>query len=220
MNLKEILVNTCHKVYANGYVAAYDGNLSARYDSDKFIITPSGKCKGEVEIDDLIVIDDNGNKLEGRGKVSTEYKIHLLVYNSRPEINSVIHCHPVHATAFAAMGESLNNPVFPEVILSLGKIPLCKYATPSGDGLPNSMSPYVEYSWAFLLENHGAVTVGKTIEGAYYRMEKLEHAAKTLSVIRAMGREKTIPLQKLRELYSIAESTYGVKIDKRSRLDF
>ncbi len=220
MNLKETLVNTCHKVYANGYVAAYDGNLSVRYDSDKFIITPSGKCKGDVGIDDLIVIDTKGNKLEGRGKVSTEYKIHLLIYNSRPEINSVVHCHPVHATAFAAMGESLNNPVFPEVILSLGKIPLCKYATPSGDGLPNSMSPYVEYCWAFLLENHGAVTVGKTIEGAYYRMEKLEHSAKTLSVIRSMGREKTIPLQKLRELYSIAESTYGIKIDKRSRLDF
>jgi L-fuculose-phosphate aldolase len=220
MNHKEELVRICHKVYKKEFVSAYDGNLSVRIDSDKFLITPSGKCKGDVRVDDLIVIDDKGNKLEGKGKASTEYKIHLIVYNNRPDIKSVIHCHPPYTTAFAALGESLNNPVFPEVILSLGKIPLCKYATPSLDELPKSMEPFVEYSWAFILENHGAVTIGKNIEGAYFRMEKLEHAAKTLAIARSIGREKSIPLQKLRELYSIAESTYGINIDKRNRLDY
>ena len=83
-------------------------------------------CKGEVEETDILEIDGSGNKIKGEGKVTTEYKIHILAYNKRPEINAVIHCHPVYATAFAAKGEGFENPVFPEAVLTLGKIPLCK----------------------------------------------------------------------------------------------
>ena len=82
------------------------------------------------------------------------------------------------------------------------------------------MDPHIGYAWAMLLENHGAITFAKSIRGAYYRMEKLEHAAHTLSVARSMGREKTIPLLKLKELYNIAETTYGVKVHKNSRMDY
>ncbi len=220
MSLREELTLYCHKVYEKEYVSAYDGNLSARIDNKRILITPSGKCKGEIKEDDLLEIDYDGNLLEGKGKVSTEVKIHLLVYKLRKDIHSVIHCHPPYSTAFAALGEGLNRPVFPEVILSLGKVPLCKYGTPSTDELPNSMLPYVDFSWAFLLENHGAVTIGKNVKGAYFRMEKLEHAAKTLFIARLLGREKTIPLQKLKELYSLAEEVYGIKIDDRNKMDY
>lgn len=220
MSLRYELTEICHKVYENGFVSAYDGNLSARIESDKLLITPSGKCKGEVQESDLLVIDMEGNLLEGSGKVSTEALIHLLAYKKRADVNSVIHCHPVYSTAFATLGEGFTRPVFPEVILALGKVPLCKYGTPSTEELPGSMLPFIDYSWAFLLENHGAVTLGKTIKGAYFRMEKLEHSAHTLFAARMLGREKTIPLLKLKELYSIAESTYGIKIDKRNRMDY
>ncbi len=220
MSLRAELVEACRKVYEKGFVAAYAGNLSARIDSERILITPSGKCKGEVAEDDLLVIDNYGNLVEGKGKVSTEAKIHLLAYNKRDDVNSVIHCHPVYATGIATSGEGMTTPVFPEVVLGLGKIPLCKYATPSTEELPESMMPYIEYSWAMLLENHGAVTFGADIQGAYYRMELLEHSAKTLYVARTFGREKTIPLLKLKELYSIAEKTYGIKIDERARMDY
>ncbi len=207
MSLRNELVETCHKVYSKGYVSAYDGNLSARIDHEKILITPSGKCKGEIEDSDLLVIDYKGNLIEGFGKISTEAKLHLLFYNKRKDINAVIHCHPVYSTAFATTGEGFTRGVFPEVVLALGKVPLCKYATPSTEELPNSILPYLDYSWAFLLENHGAATIGKTVKGAYFRMEKMEHSAKTLFVARILGREKTIPLLKLKELYSIAEDT-------------
>ncbi|OGU54486.1 MAG: hypothetical protein A2V66_01025 [Ignavibacteria bacterium RBG_13_36_8] len=220
MSLRSELTRTCRKVYEKGYVSAYDGNLSARIDREKILITPSGKCKGEIEEKDFIEIDYKGNKISGEGKVSTEVLIHILAYEKRNDVNCVIHCHPVYATAFATAGEGMTRPVFPEFVLALGKVPICKYSTPSTEELPGSMMPFMEYSWAFLLENHGAVTLGKTIKGAYFRMEKLEHAAHTLFVARLIGREKTIPIVKLKELYSIAESTYGVKIDKRNRMDF
>ncbi|MEW6193870.1 MAG: class II aldolase/adducin family protein [Bacteroidota bacterium] len=219
MQLRKELVEICHKVYANGFVSAYDGNLSARIDNERILITPSGKCKGEVNEDDLIEIDYTGRIIKGEGKVSTEVKIHLLPYHRRREINAVIHCHPVYATAFASAGEGLTKPVFPEVVLALGKVPLCKYATPSTDELPNSMLPYIDYAWAMLFENHGAITFGKNIKGAYFRMEKLEHAAHTIIAARMLGREKTIPLNKLRELYDISEEVFGIKTDKRNRMD-
>ncbi|MFA3782748.1 class II aldolase/adducin family protein [Melioribacteraceae bacterium 4301-Me] len=220
MSLRSELTVYCHKVYEKEYVSAYDGNLSARIDGRRILITPSGKCKGEIKEDDLLEIDYDGNLLAGNGKVSTEVKIHLLVYKLRNDIHSVIHCHPPFATAFATLGEGFNKPVLPESVLSLGKVPLCKYGTPSTDELPNSMLPYIDFSWAFLLENHGAVTIGKNIKGAYFRMEKLEHTAKTIFIARLLGREKTIPLQKLKELYSIAEKVYGIKIDNRNRMDY
>lgn len=220
MSIRNDLIEICHKVYNKGFVTAYDGNLSVRIDQTKILITPSGKCKGELSEDDLLEIDYSGSLLSGNGKVSTEVKIHLLAYQKRDDINSVIHCHPVYSSAFAATGEGLTRPVFPEVILSLGKVPLCRYGTPSTDELPNSMLPYIDFAWAMLLENHGAVTFGKNIKGAYFRMEKLEHSAHTLIVSRMLGREKTIPHNKLKELYSIAQEVYGIKIDKRNRMDY
>jgi L-fuculose-phosphate aldolase len=220
MTPKEELVKVCRKVYENGYVAAYDGNLSARISENEILVTPSGKCKGEIEIDDLLTVDKTGKLREGYGKVSSEIKIHILAYVNRPEINSVIHCHPPYATAFATMGEGFTRPVFPEVVLSLGKVPLCKYGTPSTDEVPDSMKPHITYANAMLLENHGAVTLGNDIMDAYYKMEKLEHSAKILAVVRSMGREKTLPLVKLKELYNIAEKTFGSKIDKQNRMDY
>lgn len=219
MDLKEQLVKTCHRVYEKGFVAAYDGNLSARIDNKRILITPSGRNKGEIEEKHLLEIDYKGNLIKGEGKVSTESKIHLVVYNNREDINSVIHCHPIYSTAFATAGEGFTRGVFPEVVLSLGKVPLCKYGTPSTDELPESMMPFIEYSWAMLFENHGAITFGKTLKGAYFRMEKLEHAAQTLYLARNLGREKNLPLLKLKKLYEIAESTYGIKIDPRNRVD-
>ncbi len=220
MLLKEKLIEICHRVYDKGFVSAFDGNLSARTPEGNIYITRSGVCKGEVTPEDILLIDLEGRKLEGEGKITTEVKIHLLAYKYRKEVNAVIHSHPVYATAFATMGEGFTTPVFPEMVLSLGKVPLCKYSTPSTEELPESMLPHIDYAWAMLLENHGAVAFGKSVEDAYFKTEKLEHAAKTLWAIRTMGRAKTIPLVKLKKLYSISEDVYGIKLNEKNRMDF
>lgn len=215
MSLKSELIEACHKVYDKGFVAAYDGNLSVRKNKNTFLITPSGICKGELTEKDLLEIDINGNLVKGKGKVSTESKLHLLAYKKRPDIKSVIHCHPVHATAFATAGKDLTQPVFPEVLLTLGPVPLCKYATPSSEDLANSILPYIQNCWALLLANHGAVTFGKSIKEAYYRMEKLEHTAHTLIMTRLIGKEKILSQKNVKELFEIANDVYGIKINKK-----
>jgi L-fuculose-phosphate aldolase len=200
----------CRKVYEKGFVAAYDGNISVLTSNHSVLITRSGICKGEVEESDVLEINLSGVLLSGKGKISTENKLHLFVYNNRPDIKAVVHCHPPYATAFAAAGKDLSQPVFPEVLLTLGKVPLCEYATPSTDSLLKSMEPHINNSSALLLGNHGAVTFGTSLKEAYFRMEKLEHTAKTLLFAHLLGGAKNIPEEKINELIDIAEKTYGI----------
>jgi L-fuculose-phosphate aldolase len=213
---RNALIEICHKVYDKGFVSAYDGNISLLTENNSILITRSAVSKGDVKDSDIMEIDFAGNIINGTGKISTEYKIHLYAYSKRPEVNAIVHCHPTYATAFAAAGKGLTAPVFPEVILTLGKVPLCKYATPSTDELPLSMEPYIDHAWAFLLQNHGAVTLGKTLRDAYFKMEKLEHAAKTLFITRMLGGENELPPERVKELLSLAKSSYGLDIDERN----
>lgn len=216
MSSKKKLVEICHKVYEKGFVTAYDGNISCRTSDNTVLITRSGICKGEVKEKDIVEIDYNGNPVNGKSKISTEHKIHLYAYKKRDDVNAVVHCHPVYSTAFALLGKGLDDHYLPEVLLTLGKVPLCKYATPSTEQVPKSLDPYFNYSWALLLENHGALTLGKSLDDAYFKMEKLEHAAKIIFLAKLMGKPRALSIKNVNDILKISESTYGIKTDKRN----
>lgn len=216
MSQKKKLVDICHRVYAKGFVAAYDGNISARTPDNTILITRSGVCKGEVTEKDIAEIDLDGRLLSKKVKISTEHKIHLLAYQKRKEVNAVVHCHPAYATAFALIGKGLDKHFLPEVFLSLGKIPVCKYATPSTGQVPKSLEPYIKYSWAMLLQNHGAITLGKNLDDAYFKMEKTEHAAKIIWLAKLIGSPRVLSKKNINDILKIAENTYGIIPDKRN----
>lgn len=216
MSSKKKLVEICHKVYERGFVAAYDGNISCRTSDNTVLITRSGVCKGEVKEKDIVEIDYNGNLLKCKSKISTEHKIHLYAYQKRNDVNAVVHCHPVYSTAFALLGKGLVEHYLPEVLLTLGKVPLCKYATPSTNQLPASLEPHINYSWAMLLENHGAVTLGKTLDDAYYKMEKLEQAAKIIFLAKLLDKPRVLSRKNINDILRISEITYGIKTNKRN----
>lgn len=212
----EKLISVCHKVYSKGFVSAYDGNVSAITENNTILITRSGICKGDVSEKDILEFDFSGRPLKGEGRITTEFKLHLFAYSKRKEVNAVVHCHPVHATAISLLGEGLVKHYFPEVLLTLGKVPLCKYATPSTNDLPISIEPYIDFAWAFLLENHGALTLGKNLDDAYYKMEKLEHAAETIWKARLLGNPKELSSEEINRLIEISEETYGLTQDRRN----
>jgi len=216
MSSKKKLVEICHKVYLNGFVAAYDGNISCRTSNNTLLITRSGVCKGDVSEKDIVEIDLNGNNFIGKQKISTEHKIHLYAYQKRKEVKAVVHCHPTYATAFALIGQGLDNHYLPEVFLTIGKVPLCKYATPSTDGVHKSLDPYINYSWAMLLQNHGAVTLGISLDDAYFKMEKLEHAAKIILLARLIGKPKELSKKNINDILKISKKVYGIIPDKRN----
>lgn len=212
----EKIISVCHKIYQKGYVSAYDGNVSAITDRNTVLFTRSGVCKGEITEDDILEFDMSGSLLKGEGRITTEFKLHLFAYSRRSDVCAVVHCHPVYSTAFSLIGEGLINHYFPEVILTLGKVPLCKYGTPSTNDLPLSLESYIEHSWAYLLQNHGALTLGRNLDDAYYKMEKLEHTAETIFKAKMLGNPEALSQSDITKLLKISEETYGIKVDPRN----
>ncbi len=206
------MVSVCHRLAQRGMVSATDGNISVRTESGTIFATRSSVHKGDVTINDIVEVDRTGKLISGTGKPSTELKMHLFIYEQRPDVNAVVHAHPTVATAFAASGQALDNPVFPEVLVMLGIIPLAPYATPSTDEVPESIRPFVHEHNALLLANHGAVTYAQDLQQAYFAMEKLEHAAQIILFARMLGGERSLTNNQIQKLIDVSEQSYGKKV--------
>lgn len=181
------IVRVCQRLYERGLVAGPDGNVSVRLGDGSILVTPSGRSKVDVGPDDLVLVDQDGRVIEG-GVPSSELRMHLRIYRRRPDVNAVVHAHPPVATGFAVAGESFVAPVLPEVILQMGAVPLVPYATPGTAALADLFEPFLDRCDAFLMANHGATTIGATLEVAHQRMESLEHAARIVFTARSLGR--------------------------------
>lgn len=158
-------------------MVATDGNLSIRVDGG-FLTTPSGRNKGLISPDDLVFVDLAGNALEKGTKPSSEFRMHLKVYELRPEIGAVVHCHPVYATAIAASTQELDACLLTESVVAVGSVPKAPVAIPSTDEIPRSIAPLVPHTDVLLLQNHGVLAYGENLEQAYNRLETVEHFAK------------------------------------------
>ncbi len=207
-NITETLISICQRLYAKSFVSATDGNVSARCEDNTFLTTRTGINKGMITAEDLIEVDTNGNVISGRYSPSTELAMHLYIYLQRPDVNAVVHAHPPYATGFATARQPLTGCIFPEVIVGLGAIPLADYATPSTIEVVKAITPYVKNTDAILLANHGVVTYGKDLTDAYFKMEKVEHAAHITFVARLLGGEKLLSAQDIEKLKAISEESY------------
>ncbi len=186
-------------------VAANDGNLSVRLDDDKILATPTGVSKGFMEPGMLILTDLDGRVVEGEGRPSSELKMHLEVYKLRPDVRAVVHAHPPVATAFSVAGMELDKCLLPESVLVLGAIPIAPYATPSTDEIPNGLRPFIPNCDAVLLANHGAVCWADSLQGAYYRMETLEHTATITHHAMLLGRVNPLSEEDVAKLRQVRE---------------
>jgi L-fuculose-phosphate aldolase len=187
-------------MYSKGHVVANEGNLSVRLDEHRILVTPSGKCKGRLTIEDLLVTDLSGEVVCGAGRPTSEMQMHLLYYRSRPDVRAICHAHPPTATGFAAAGRSLEEPVLPEVVVGLGKIPLAPYGTPGTWELCAGLEPLVHNYDAILLENHGVVTCGPDMGTAYQRMETVEHFARVMLTAELLGGPHLLPRAEVQKL--------------------
>ena len=201
--IKEQICEVGHKIYALGFVAANDGNISVKYSENEFFCTPTGVSKGSLTPDMIIKVDKEGNKIEGKLNPSSEIKMHMRVYRERPDVGSVVHAHPPIATAFTVAGIELDKYILPEAVLTLGKVPTCAYGTPSTMEIPDSLAPYIENHDAFLLKNHGALTVGCDLTKAFYLMESLEFNAKIHKLALELGKIEEIPDEELVKLMDL-----------------
>ena len=195
--LRQEMVRIGRLIWERGYVAAADGNLSARLGPDRLLATPSGLSKGFLSAEDLVVIGLDGEPVpsyRGRGyKPSSEILMHLEAYRRRPDVNAVVHAHPPAATAFSIAGVTLARCILPEVVVTLGEIPTADYATPGTVEVPQSISQAIQDYDAVILAHHGSLTVGPTLWDAYQRLEKVEQAAQITLIARQLGQARVLP---------------------------
>ena len=186
-NARAALVACGRRLDALGFAPATDGNASARLDPGRFLLTPAGREKGSLTAEEVLVVDLEGRVVEGDGRPSTEAPMHLLCYRRRRDVGGVVHAHPPVATAFAAAGVALDGSVMPEIVLTIGTVPLVPYATPGSEELARALEPWVEGHDAFLLSSHGVLTLGRDVREALHRMERVEHLAKVTLAARLLG---------------------------------
>ena len=200
--LRRRIAETGRKLYALGFVPAADGNISVRLCGGTVLITPSGASKGALAPADVSKISMSGELISGR-KPSSEYLLHLCVYEQRPDVTAVIHAHPPVATGLASAGIALDKPLTSEMVIGLGIVPLADYATPGTEEVADSIAGFVKNHNAIMLANHGVVTCGADLETAFQRMETVEQAAKITLVAEHLGGGRPIPPEKVKKLEEI-----------------
>ncbi|MGN7764951.1 class II aldolase/adducin family protein [Paenibacillus sp. 22594] len=211
---KKLRLQICdigRNLFNKDFIAANDGNISARLSATEVLATPTGVSKGYLEPHMLVKVNLEGEILEAHEgyRPSTEVKMHLRIYRELPEMNGVVHAHPPFGTAFAIKGEALDKMMMPESVIAMGDIPLAKYGTPSTEEVPDSIMPFLGKKTAVLLESHGALSWGKDVMGAYMNMERLEYTAKLTFLTRMINGERELPPDRIEELVAL-RSFYGM----------
>jgi L-fuculose-phosphate aldolase len=201
--IKQEICEIGRRVYNRGFAAANDGNISFRVSENEVICSPTMISKGFMTPEDICSVDMEGNQLSGRRKRSSEILLHLTIMKARPEVKSVVHCHPPHATAFAVAREPIPQCVLPEVEVFLGDVPITVYETPGGQKFADTVLPYVQKCNVMILANHGTVSFGETVERAYWWTEILDAYCRILMLAKDLGRVNYLGEQKARELLDL-----------------
>ncbi len=206
-DLRREIMDIGRRVYERFFVAANDGNISARLGNEAMLVTPTGVSKGFMSPEDILKIRLDGEILYvGPGRrPTTETPMHLAIYRTRADVHAVLHTHAPAATAFALTGVRLDEPMLPEVLVFTGPVAMVPYAFPGTEELPQAMAPYLADHDVFLLANHGAVTLGRTLEEAYFQMERLELFARIRLAALALGPVRLLPPEEVARLLALRE---------------
>jgi L-fuculose-phosphate aldolase len=191
MNIHQLKLEICdigRRIYNKGFAAGNDGNISYRLSEKEVLCTPTFIPTGFMKPEDLCIVDMEGKQVSGKRKRSSEILLHLTILKERPDIKSVVHCHPPHATAFAVAREPIPQCVLPEIEVFLGDVPITKYECPGGQEFADTVLPFVKRTNVMILANHGTVSYGETVEKAYWGTEILDAYCRILMMARDLGK--------------------------------
>jgi L-fuculose-phosphate aldolase len=215
--VKEEICDIGRRIYNRSFAAANDGNISYRIDENRVVCTPTGISKGFMKPEDLCVVDMEGNQISGTKKRTSEILLHLTIMKARPEVKAVVHCHPPHATAFGIAREAIPQCLMPEVDINMGDVPIAKYALPGGQGFADVVMPYIMKSDIIVQANHGTVSVGPTVERAYFLAEMLDAYCRICLIARDLGKVEYFTRDEAEDLLELKQK-WGFK-DPRAALE-
>lgn len=212
--IKQEICEVGRKIYAKGFAAANDGNISYRISDKEVFCTPTLVSKGALKPDDICTVDMTGKQIAGRKKRTSEVLLHLEIYKKNPGVKAVVHCHPPHATAFSVAGEAIPTCVLPEFEVFLGPVPTTAYETPGAQGFADTITPFLHTAKIAVLKNHGTVAWAETVDRAYWWTEILDAYCKILLIAKQVGNVERISEPKVKELLDLKER-FGITDDPR-----
>lgn len=204
--LRQEIVKVGRLMYEKGFIVSSDGNISARLGPNRLLITPSGLHKGFLEPDQILVIDDNGQRVAGFAsanrqlKPTSELPMHLEAYRQRPDIQAVVHAHPPISIALSIAGIAMTDCLLPEVIVFLGIVPTTAYATPSSEENVRAIRELIGRHDALILQRHGSLTVGDSPMQGFMRLETVEQNARIGFMLAQLGVRNPLPADEVRKL--------------------
>jgi len=198
--LRDRLVNVGKQLYNYGLVVGTEGNISARIPgTDRILIKPSGVSMGFLKAEDFIVVDLNGNKLEGELAPSIETPLHTAIYRVRNDVQGVVHTHAPFATAFGIAGTEII-PLQVEMFLFIPNgVPIVPFEMPGSRELAEAVQKLIMDFNAVILENHGIITVGSTIEDACLLNRMIEECAKVQLAATLLGGKEAVSWEALKK---------------------
>ena len=203
--IKQQLIKIGKKLRKNGFSPGCSGNISVRY-SRYFLISPSGKALGDFAEEEIVLVDENYNVIDGKVKPSSEAKLHLEIYKLRPDIEAVIHCHAPKSSAFAVANIPISQPVLSESVFHIGEVPVAKYFMPSSDAVAKETAQYFTSHNAVLMKNHGVVAGGKTLQEAYYKIETVEYTADVILNAKILGNATELNADEVHEIQELRKT--------------
>jgi L-fuculose-phosphate aldolase len=185
----ETVISVCKILYQKGMLAGSDGNVSVRTGKNEVLATISGVHKGLLRQEDLVVVDFEGQVLAGDGRPSSELAMHLEIYRRDMSINAVVHTHAPWTMALSLAGRGYDTSLLAESNILLGEVVEVPYYPPGTVELARAVASALGKGPALVLDNHGAVTVGSSLDEAFRFMECLEHNARIIALSYMLTRE-------------------------------
>lgn len=201
-NEREAVAATMRRLYDRGLTTCSGGNISLRLGNNLVAITPSAIDKAYIKAEQVAIIQMDGKNLTPELKCSIETGMHLEVLKARPDINAIVHAHPTKASFFTCYSElNINTKLLAEARLLLGDIKKAPYAIMGSPQLAKNVSITLgTKDMAVLMENHGVMTLGKTLLKAYDRIEVLEAAAEMTLLAQNIGGIRSLSSEQCKEI--------------------
>ena len=200
--LKKEISDIGKRLYAKGFSPGHSGNISVRSGSH-ILVTPSGMNLGDVQPQDVVEVDFDGNFALSGKKPTSEKIMHLGIYKERPDVNAIVHCHAPKSSAFAVAGVPLDAPILAENVFVLGQVPIVQYAMPSSNELAQSVSSCFKTHDAVLMANHGVAVAGNGLSDAYYKLETLEYYAEVYLYAKLLGRTNELSKEEVQKIIEL-----------------
>ena len=204
-SIRKAIVDAAAHLYQRGHNAPVDGNISVRLNSRYLLCTPSQEHKGRLKPSDVVKVRmKDGCAVDSSQRASSEVRMHFEIYRVRNDISAIVHAHSPFTVGLSVAGISMEDPAIPEVILALGHVPTVPYASPTTTDVPEAIREYARLHNAFVLERHGPVILGDTLEQAMSRLEIVEHTAKITWIAQTLGPVSPIDAAEHAKLVALA----------------